>query len=136
MIRKINAFFTRKAITVKGAKNYPTAHDLERSQLTQLFTQLLSHGGYPTSSPKQSGFFFLKISKEIGKAWCKRVLRARRACEASLFFFKLFFQTFCLTARGYLNTQKYGLFCRLAQKGELARRLLSGNENDTTVYDA
>ena len=134
MIRKINAFFTRKAITVKGAKNYPTAHDLERSQLTQIFTQLLSHGGYPTSSPKQSGFFFLKISKEIGKAWCKRVLRARRACEASFFF--LFFQTFCLTARAYLNTQKYGLFCRLAQKGEFARRLLSENENDTTVYDA
>ena len=135
MIRKINAFFTRKAITVKGAKNYPTAHDLERSQLTQIFTQLLSHGGYPTSSPKQSGCFFLKISKEIGKTWCKRVLRARRACEAS-FLLLLFFQTFCLTARLYLNTQKYGLFCRLAQKGEFARRLLSENENDTTVYDA
>ena len=91
MIRKINAFFTRKAITVKGAKNYPTAHDLERSQLTQIFTQLLSHGGYPTSSPKQSGFFFLKISKEIGKAWCKRVLSARRAFEASFFFFLIIF---------------------------------------------
>ena len=90
MIRIINAFFTRKAITVKGAKNYPTAHDLDRSQLTQLFTQLLSHGGYPTSSPKQSGFFFLKISKEIGKAWCKRVLRARRACGASFFFLIIF----------------------------------------------
>ena len=36
-------------------------------------------------------FFFLKISKEIDKA----------------------FQTFCLTARAYLNTQKYGLFCSL-----------------------
>ena len=23
------------------------------------------------------------------------------------------FQTFCLTARAYLNTQKYGLFCSL-----------------------
>ena len=34
---------------------------------------------------------FLKISKEIDKA----------------------FQTFCLTARAYLNTQKYGLFCSL-----------------------
>ena len=40
---------------------------------------------------KQSGFF-LKISKEIGKAWCKSL-------SASL-------QTFCLTARAYLNTQK------------------------------
>ena len=40
---------------------------------------------------KQSGFF-LKISKEIGKAWCKSL-------SASL-------QTFSLTARAYLNTQK------------------------------
>ena len=136
MIRKINAFFTRKAITVRGAKNYPTAHDLERSQLTQLFTQLLSHGGYPTSSPKQSGFFFLKISKEIGKAWCKRVLRARRACEASFFFIIIIFSDLLFDCSRGLNTQKYGLFCRLAQKGEFARRLLSENENDTTVYDA
>ena len=36
--------------------------------------------------------FFLKISKEIGKAWCKSL-------SASL-------QTFSLTARAYLNTQK------------------------------
>ena len=34
MIRKVNALRS-----LKGAKNYPTAHDLERSQL---FTQLLS----------------------------------------------------------------------------------------------
>ena len=28
--------------------------------------------------------------------------------------FSASFQTFCLTARAYLNTQKYGLFCSLA----------------------
>ena len=27
--------------------------------------------------------------------------------------FSASFQTFCLTARGYLNTKKYGLFCSL-----------------------
>ena len=46
--------------------------------------------------------FFLKISKEIGKAW-------RSLFSAS-------FQTFCSTARAYLNTQKYGLFCSLGPK--------------------
>ena len=51
---------------------------------------------------KQSGFFFIKISKESGKAW-------RKSLSAS-------FQTFCLTARAYLNTQKYGLFCSQPQK--------------------
>ena len=44
---------------------------------------------------KTVGFFFLKISKEISKAW-------REAREA-----------FSLTAHSYLNTQKYGLFCSL-----------------------
>ena len=44
--------------------------------------------------------FFLKISKEIGIA------------------FSASFQTFCLTARAYLNTQKYGLFCSLEMTGK------------------
>ena len=65
---------------------------------------------------------FLKISKEIGKA-CRKSL----TCEArepntpvlaslprSRSLFSASFQTFCLTARAYLNTQKYGLFCSLA----------------------
>ena len=38
----MNTFLTHKAITVKGAKIFPTAHDLGRSQLTRLSTQLLS----------------------------------------------------------------------------------------------
>ena len=49
--------------------------------------------------------FFLKISKEIGKAW--------RAREPHTPLVSASFQTFCLTARAYLNTQKYGLFCSL-----------------------
>ena len=68
--------------------------------------------------------FFLKISKEIGKAWGKSLTRAKRASlpEAreksvspqSRSVFSSSFHTFCLTARAYLNTQKYGLFCSLA----------------------
>ena len=63
--------------------------------------------------------FFLKISKEIGKAWRKSLTRAKRASltrpwrvrrERSRSLFSASFQTFCLTARAYLNTQKYGLF--------------------------
>ena len=77
--------------------------------------------------------FFLKISKEIDEAWRKSRMRAKRAsltrpsaCEASekkqkkkqrlspvsLSVFSLA-PAFCLTARAYLNTQKYGLFCSL-----------------------
>ena len=44
--------------------------------------------------------FFLKISKEIGNAWRKSLMRANIASLPSL----------ALTARAYLNTQKYGLF--------------------------
>ena len=71
--------------------------------------------------------FFLKISKETGKAWRKSLTRAKRAsltrkaCEAreksvspqSRSLFSVLFETFCLTARAYLNRQKYGLFCSL-----------------------
>ena len=48
---------------------------------------------------QNSRIFFLKISKEIGKAW--RASRARRACEArgKKCLFSASFQTFCLTAR-------------------------------------
>ena len=67
------------------------AHDLEFNFLSICRLQ------------KQSGFF-LKISKEIGKAWRKGLTRS---------LFSASFQTFCLTARAYLNTQKYGLCCSL-----------------------
>ena len=53
--------------------------------------------------------FFLKISKEIGKAWRKSLTRAKCASLTRSL------QTCLLTARAYLNTQKYGLFCSLGQ---------------------
>ena len=57
---------------------------------------------------------FLKISKEIGKTWLKNLTRAmRRACRSYFSvspqcrsLFSASFQTFCLTARAYLKTQK------------------------------
>ena len=55
----------------------------------------------------------------MGKAWRKRS-HAREARERhtpvgpqSRSLFSASFQTFCLTARASLNTQKYGLFCSL-----------------------
>ena len=67
--------------------------------------------------------FFLKISKEIGKAWCKSLTRAKGASgrvrreKKNVFLASLLSLALCfqprLTARAYLNTQKYGLFCSL-----------------------
>ena len=54
---------------------------------------------------KQSVFF----SKSVKKL-AKRGVRVLRAFSAS-------FQTFCLTARAYLNAQKYGLFCSQLKLG-------------------
>ena len=56
---------------------------------------------------QNSRFFFLKTSKEIGKAW-------RSVSPQSRSLFSASFQTFFfLSAHSYLNTQKYGLFCSL-----------------------
>ena len=41
--------------------------------------------------------------------------------------FSALFETFCLTARAYLNTQKYGLFCSLLQLGPITRTLDNSN---------
>ena len=54
--------------------------------------------------------FFLKISKEIVKAWRKSLTRTKRA---SLTRFQPRCRPFAVTAPAYLNTQKYGLFCSL-----------------------
>ena len=68
---------------------------------------------------QNSRFFFLKISKEIGKAWRKSLTRAKHASLtrptglSPVSLFSASFQTFCLTARAYLNAQKYGLFYSL-----------------------
>ena len=76
----------------------------------------------PTTLDCKTVGFFLKISKGIGKAWWGVSPQSRSLFSAS-------FQTFCLTARAYLNTQKYGLFCSLrlretAQQLTGARKLL------------
>ena len=60
----------------------------------------------------------------IARGWEKRVIRtniahAKRTVRIfsvsphSRSLFSALFKTFCLTARAYLNTQKYGLFCSL-----------------------
>ena len=71
------------------------------------FISIYFKGGHRLQN---SRFFFLKISKEIGKAWRKSITRASltRPFSAS-------FQTFRLTARAYLNTQNDGLFCSLGR---------------------
>ena len=62
--------------------------------------------------------FFLQISKEMGKAWRKSLMRAKgephtpvgrtfSISPLSRSLFSASFQTFCLTAPAYLNMQKY-----------------------------
>ena len=68
---------------------------------------------------KTVGFFSKSVKKSVKRGVC--VLRARnlRASHArsvspqSRSLFSTSFQTFCLTALAYLNTQKYGPFCSL-----------------------
>ena len=61
---------------------------------------------------KTVGFFFTKSVKKSVKRGV-RVLRARSARASHASLFSASFQTFCSTARAYLNTLKYGLFCSL-----------------------
>ena len=75
----------------------------QRSKISRLYHLTLGNLDCKTVG------FFLKISKEIGNAWRKSLMRANRASLT----FSASFHTFCLTARAYLNTQKYGLFCSL-----------------------
>ena len=57
--------------------------------------------------------------------WFKIGLPQRKSLSSrSLFSVSL--QTFCLTVRAYLNTQKYGLFCSL-QVSRLAGRFFNSN---------
>ena len=46
--------------------------------------------------------------------YAKRTFRIFSVSPQSRSLFSASFQTFCLTARAYLNTQKYGLFCSLS----------------------
>ena len=74
-------------------------------------TNLMENAGTSVIYCKTVGFF-LKISKEIAKAWRKS--RASLTCP-SLPCLALCFQARSrpLTARAYMNKQKYGLFCSL-----------------------
>ena len=45
--------------------------------------------------------------------YAKRTVRLFSVSPQSRSLFSASFHTFCLTARAYLNTQKYGLFCSL-----------------------
>ena len=75
--------------------------------------------------------FFLKISKEIGRAWRKSLTRAKRASltrparlsqTQSRCPFSASFQAFCLTARAYLNTQNTDCFgCEDKNGGHFTR---------------
>ena len=58
----------------------------------------------------------VKRGLRVLRARSSRASHARRACAQSCSLFSASFQTFCLTARAYLNMQKYGLFCSLNTK--------------------
>ena len=60
-------------------------------------------------------------------AQCERASHVERATE-SRSLFSASFQTYCLTARAYLNTQKYRLFWSLTYKHG------PGQPRDTTPY--
>ena len=75
---------------------------------------------------QNSRFFFWKSVKKS----VKRGLRVLRARSALASLFSASFQTFCLTARAYLNTQKYGLFRSLGER-EL-RFFFAGGEGSTS----
>ena len=120
LTRNTSAETFRKPTTACFRKNCPNHYDVDANV-----------NGYASKFPiklrhwidcKQSFFF----SKSV-KKWVKpgvRILRALRARASHVRIFSASsqsrslvsasFQTFCLTTRAYLNTQKYGLFCSLA----------------------
>ena len=68
--------------------------------------------------------FFSRSVKKSGKRGV-RVLRACSVSPQSRSLISASFQTFCLTARAYLNTQKYGLFCSLNFGRNFCKEFLS-----------
>ena len=114
-----------------GVETVCEFHKLRKNEVSPTFLGLRSLPNL-RSGPKvdcKTVGFFLKISKEIVKAWRKSLTRAsftrpgrvrrrekKSVSPQSRSLFSASFQTFCLTARAYLNTQKYGLFCSLAQR--------------------
>ena len=116
------------------AINVVTINEFKRTlQHSQVFFTSLFQKSFliSVSYRLQNSRFFLQISKEIGKAWRKSLTSAKRASltrptggwgerkksvsRQSRSLFSASFETFCLTARKYLNTQKYGLFFSLSK---------------------
>ena len=62
---------------------------------------------------RNSRFFFFSKSIKNGKVWREKKNRIFGVSPQSRSLFSASFDTFCLTARAYLNTQKYGLLCIL-----------------------
>ena len=91
---------------------------------------------------KTVGFFTKSVKKSVKRP--VRVLhpearephtpvgRMRREILASLprsrSLFSASFQTFCLTTRAYLNTQKYGLFCSLVRTQHACMKFTLGSK--------
>ena len=51
-----------------------------------------------------------QLSDSVGITYARRTVRIFTVSPQSCSLFSALFQTFCLTAQAYLNTQKYGLF--------------------------
>ena len=98
-LKKIHCTLYQKSCRNKQVSHSPTVLGRDRAFLAWLLDC-------------KTVVFFLKISKEIGKACRKSLTPAKRASlPRSRSLFSASFQTFCLTTRAYLNTQKYRLFC-------------------------
>ena len=88
--------------------------------------------GWQEEDCKTVGFFFSKSVKKSVKRGV-RVLRARSS-RASHARRAASFQTFCLTARADLNTQKYGLFCSLGKKRNLYHLAFNGYITQLAIH--
>ena len=65
-----------------------------------------------------------QLSDSVGITYARRTVRIFTVSPQSCSLFSALFQTFCLTAQAYLNTQKYGLFRSLKWN-----KLFTINEN-------
>ena len=118
--RNTSAEIFKKPTTACFRKNCPNHCDVDPT--VNGYASKFSYETAPLDRLLTVVFF----SKSV-KKWVKpgvRILRTRsaRASHARIFsassqsrsLVSTSFQTFCLTIRAYLNTQKYGLFCSLA----------------------
>ena len=103
-------YFTRSSAPPDSRAACSTKAKEEHSFLCYFKT--LSIGPAWEFKPQNSRYFFSKSVKKSVKCGV-RVLRLRSISLQSRSLFSASFQTFCLTAHAYSNTQKYGLFCSL-----------------------